>query len=125
MNHTILICDDNDGDVYILLDSLKSAGLLFESIRARDGVEALKFLTSPARFDLVILDLRLPCLSGIDVMQTLEQRNLLPTCPIVILSSRLGRELAILSRFPTSAIVEKPMSLDGYEVVANSIAKLL
>ncbi len=125
MNHQILICDDNDDDVYILLASLKAAGLLFESIRARDGEETLEILTSPARFDLVILDLRLPCLSGIDVMQALEQRNLLPTCPIIILSSRLGREREILSRFPTTSIWEKPLSLDGYEVVANSIAKLL
>lgn len=125
MNHQILICDDNDDDVYILLASLKAAGLLFESIRARDGEETLEILTSPARFDLVILDLRLPCLSGIDVMQALEQRNLLPTCPIIILSSRLGREREILSRFPTTSIWEKPLSLDGYEIVANSIAKLL
>lgn len=125
MNYRILICDDNDGDVYILLMSLKAAGLVFESVRASDGEETMAFLTSPARFDLVILDLRLPCLSGIDVIQALEERNLLPTCPIIVLSSRLGREREILSRFPTTTIWEKPLSLDGYTEVAHSIAKLL
>ena len=125
MNHQILICDDNDSDVYILLASLKTAGLLFDSIRARDGEETLGFLTSSARFDLVILDLRLPCLSGLDVLQNLEERNLIPACPIVVLTSRVGREREILSRFPTTTIWEKPLNLDGYTEVANSIAKLL
>ena len=85
----------------------------------------MAFLTSPARFDLVIFDLRLPCLYGIDVIQALEERNLLPTCPIIVLSSRLGREREILSRFPTTTIWEKPLSLDGNTEVSHSIAKLL
>ena len=125
MRSRILICDDNDGDVYILLDTLKTVGLSFDYIRARDGAEALGFLTGPVGFDLVILDQWLPRMSGLEVIQALRSKGGFPDCPVVILTSGMGKERKELGALGVHTIFEKPLSLDGYLEIGESIAKLM
>ena len=125
MRHRILICDDNDDDVYILLDALKNVGVSFDYVRARDGAEALDFLTSQVGFDLAILDQWLPRKSGLEVIQTLRSTGVFPKCPIVFLTSGIGKEQKELAAMGVHSLFDKPISLDGYLEVGKSIAELL
>lgn len=130
MRYRLLICDDNDDDVYILMDALKTVGLAVDCVRARDGVQALKFLTSQAdidshaRFDLVIMDHRLPLESGLEVLQALRKAGNFPNCPVVILTSRVGKEREAMDALGVQTVLEKPLSLDGYLEVGETLAKL-
>ena len=125
MRHRILICDDNDDDVYILLDALKTVGLTFDYVHARDGAEALEFLITQAGFDLVIMDQWLPRKSGLEVIQTLRSAGVFPKCPIVFLTSGIGKEQKELAAMGVHSHFDKPISLDGYLEVGESISKLL
>ena len=124
MPHRILICDGNDYDVYILLTSLEAAGLLFEHIRARDGSEAFNFMSGTSEFDLVVLDYWLPNQSGLGLLQQLRQCGSFPQCPVVVFTSYAGRDHDALRALGVRAILEKPLSLEGYRQVAESLAKL-
>lgn len=120
----ILICDDSNDDVALLLHSLLNAGLTVDSIRARDGDEALDFLTAAREFDLVVLDHRLPRKSGLDVVEILQRQGRFPRCPMVMLTSRLGNEQQRLSALGVQAVLEKPFSLEGYLKVGEFLAGL-
>ena len=124
MRYKILICDDNDFDVYILLASLNIIGLSIEVLRARDGVEALNCLSRDSELDLVILDHWLPKKSGLDVIHELRRCGGFPQCPVVVLTSSLGKEHEALRNLGVHAILEKPLNLDGYRRVGESLAKL-
>ena len=104
MSCRILICDDNDDDVYFLLHALKSADLSVDSTRARDGEEALDFLLCRGRFSqrsplnppkLVLLDLKLPKLGGLEVLRAIRADPRTRHIPVVILtSSQQDRDVA-------------------------------
>jgi|SRR5579871_1446351 len=120
----VLICDDSNDDVSLLLHSLGTVGFATDSTRARDGVEALESLTTGREFDLVILDHRLPRKSGLDVVETLQSQGRFPACPVVVLTSRMGREQEKLTAMGVQAVLEKPFSLEGYLRVGEFLAGL-
>jgi CheY-like chemotaxis protein len=120
----ILICDDNDDDVYFLLHSCEAAGLSVDSTRARDGDDAVRCLTSAAEFDVVILDQRLPRRSGREVIEQARSLGHFPRCPVVILTAAMGKEREELSSTGVRVVLEKPSTLDGYLQVGEAIARL-
>lgn len=120
----ILVCDDNDDDVYILLHTFKAAGIAVECARARDGEEALTSLTTGEVYDLVILDNHLPRRSGSEVMEIIYNRGQNPPCPVVMLSSQVVNGKESPGKHGVHAIIEKPFTLDGYMTVVESLATL-
>ena len=139
----ILLVDDNPGDVRMIMDGLKEALPGAHLSVAGDGVEALRFLRREGRHckaprpDLVLLDLRLPKLSGFDVLGEIKQDPAFLNIPVVVQTSseatadiyrayglhancymskpdsieELGRALRILAEFWTT-VVKLPS--DGY-----------
>jgi two-component system alkaline phosphatase synthesis response regulator PhoP len=83
MNRRILLVEDEPGLVLTLTDRLKGEGYDVESVR--DGATGLA-RASEGGFDLVLLDVMLPGMSGFDVCQTLRQRGI--DTPIVMLTAR-------------------------------------
>ncbi|HEX2338965.1 MAG TPA: response regulator transcription factor [Vicinamibacterales bacterium] len=83
MNRRILLVEDEPGLVLTLTDRLKGEGYDVESVR--DGAAGLA-RASEGGFDLVLLDVMLPGMSGFDVCQTLRQRGI--DTPIVMLTAR-------------------------------------
>ena len=79
---TVLVVDDEAAIVRLLRDYLERAG--FDVVTARDGEEALR-LFSQRRPDLVILDLTLPKLDGLDVARSLRRAG---DIPIIMLTAR-------------------------------------
>ena len=83
MTKQILLVEDNAGDILLMKQTLASEGIPIKVRVATDGQQAVEMLTAERfRPDLVILDLRLPKLSGLSF---LEQTR--PTIPVVVFSS--------------------------------------
>jgi CheY-like chemotaxis protein/anti-sigma regulatory factor (Ser/Thr protein kinase) len=111
--HRILLVDDDRGLRHVLSALLQDAGHRVES--AGDGPEALEMLGRDSSFDLVLLDIGLPSMSGLDVLARVRE---LPSPPLVIVMTADDTSATLLEAvrrqayrylrkpFPPSAIVE-------------------
>jgi CheY-like chemotaxis protein len=111
--HRILLVDDDRGLRHVLSALLQEAGHRVES--AGDGPEALEMLGEGSSFDLVLLDIGLPSMSGLDVLARARD---LPSPPLVIVMTADDTSATLLEAvrrqayrylrkpFPPSAIVE-------------------
>jgi CheY-like chemotaxis protein len=124
----VLMVEDNRGDVVLMQEAIKNAGLPYHLTLVPDGVEALEFLrqqgkyAGAARPELIILDLKLPRKTGIEVLVEIELDPALRGIPIVVLSSSTS-ELAIARarRVPPYTCMVKPGTFDGYIELARTI----
>src|SRR5438132_9962925 len=80
-NRVILLVEDNPRDEALTLRALKTSNILNEVVVARDGVEALNYLSGTGKYEgrdtaivpqVVLLDLKLPKIDGLQVLQTLR-----------------------------------------------------
>lgn len=121
----MLLVEDSKADVYIIEHCLNEAGLTCVTTVISDGEAALRFLRD--RRDppeLIILDLNLPKLDGLDVLKELMHTSELPPVPIVVLSSSDSpRDKAGVAAIPHSCFLKKPMDLDGFMQIGASIQK--
>lgn len=108
MSKTILIVDDEHDLCEILSYNLHNAG--YDTIVAHSGVEALKVDFN--QVDLVLLDVMMPVMSGIEVARSLRQRQDVKAVPIIFLTA-LDSEHDILDGFDAGAddYMSKPFSI--------------
>jgi len=90
----ILVAEDDENDFFLLCRAFQKAGLRHKLIHARDGQEAINYLSAmasqngnDAKLKLFLLDLKMPLVDGFDVLLWLRTRPE-PIClPVVVLSS--------------------------------------
>src|SRR5579871_5197904 len=82
----ILVVDDEMGARTLMGIMLERDG--FKPIKAKDAVEALKFLDEGEKPDLIILDVMMPGMDGVELCRTLRHRPDTTALPILILSAR-------------------------------------
>lgn len=120
----ILLVEDSINDVELILTSLAENHLGNEVVVVRDGEEALDYLYRRGMYRLrregnpvvVLLDLKLPKINGIEVLAELKANPVLRTVPIVVLtSSREEQDLSSCYELGTNAYVVKP--IDFHEFV--------
>lgn len=113
----ILLVEDNPNDVELALHAFKKHNLANEVQVARDGAEAIAFLDSPAgdRFHqdvprLVLLDLKLPKVSGIEVLRWIKSNPTLKKLPVVVLtSSHEDQDIAECYDLGVNSYIVKPV----------------
>jgi CheY-like chemotaxis protein len=119
----ILLVEDNPNDVEMVLDGLSEYNLANEVVVARDGVEALDYLWRRNEFAgreegnpaVVLLDLKLPKVDGIEVLKTVKADEQLKFIPVVVLtSSREERDLVESYRLGVNAYVVKPVDFQEF-----------
>jgi CheY-like chemotaxis protein len=119
----ILLVEDNPNDVEMVLDGLGEYNLANEVVVARDGVEALDYLFRRNAFAgreegnpaVVLLDLKLPKVDGIEVLKTVKANERLKFIPVVVLtSSREERDLVESYRLGVNAYVVKPVDFQEF-----------
>ena len=84
MNAKILIVDDDTDIVMMLEDRLHASG--YETVVATDGQQALDQIVSEAP-QLILLDLTLPKVTGLDVLKRLSQMKLSETIPVIVMTA--------------------------------------
>jgi two-component system response regulator len=126
----ILLVEDNPHDVELTLRALTEHRIVNRVHVARDGVEALDFLfgsdpSGPplaARPRLILLDLKLPRVSGLEVLQRLKAEERTRTIPVVILSSsREEPDVAEAYRLGANSYVVKPVEFGQFAEAVRQI----
>ena len=120
----ILLVEDNKDDVELTLHSLRHERLANRIHVARDGVEALDFLFCRGEFAdrsisqqprLVLLDLKLPKVDGLEVLKQIKGDARTRTIPVVILtSSKEERDLVSSYRLGVNSYIQKPVDFDQF-----------
>ena len=119
----ILLVEDNDSDAELCIRALRKHNLANNLIRARDGAEALDllFCTDPcANRDrptpkVILLDLRLPKVDGLEVLQRLKADEHTRALPIVVLtSSKEDRDIVEAYNLGVNSFISKPVEFDDF-----------
>lgn len=112
----ILLVEDNPDDEALALRALGKTGLVVRVEVARDGAEALVRLNDGERLpDLILLDLKLPKLSGFDVLRRLRSDPRTRLLPVIVLTSS-SEEADILEsyRLGANSYVRKPVDFSQF-----------
>ena len=128
--HSILLVDDSPRDTELTLDALAQYNLANEVVAVRDGVEALDYLHRRGRFAaraagqpaVVLLDLKMPRVNGIEVLQQMKSDPELKIIPVVVLtSSREGLDLAKCYQLGVNAYIVKPVQFHNFVDVVKQV----
>jgi two-component system, response regulator len=127
----ILLVEDNNDDVELTLHALRKENLANNIHVARDGEEALEFLfcngTHAARSfghppRLILLDLKLPKLDGMEVLKRLKADPRTKTIPVVILtSSKEERDLVNGYNLGANSYIQKPVDFDQFRHTVKNV----
>jgi len=118
----ILLVEDNPDDEFLTRDALRTGGILHDVVVARDGAEAVLWIFTEAGTnplyrtpDLVLLDLKLPKMSGFDVLERIRSDERTKGLPVVILTSSSEHE-DIQRSYDTGAnsYVRKPVNFSEF-----------
>jgi two-component system, chemotaxis family, response regulator Rcp1 len=125
---TILLVEDNPGDVRLTKEALRESPLGAELWVAEDGVEAMDFLrrvgkhVAAPRPSLVLLDLNLPKKDGLQVLREIKSDPELRRIPVVILStSRADWDVRASYENQANCFITKPVHLDQFLETVRTI----
>jgi CheY-like chemotaxis protein len=119
----ILLVEDKAKDIELALEALQEHRLANEIIVVRDGVEALDYLYARGKFEgrsdgspaVVLLDIKMPRMSGLEVLRRVKADPELKKVPIVMLtSSREEPDLAAAYELGVNAYVVKPVEFQAF-----------
>lgn len=127
----ILLVEDDPGDVEMIVEVLKKeAEIANEVVVARDGSEALDYLKRERAHAgrpggnpiLVLLDIKLPKVNGIEVLKEIKRMPALRSVPIVMLtSSREPSDLAQCYKLGVNAYVVKPVKFEDFFAAVKTV----
>jgi CheY-like chemotaxis protein len=119
----ILLAEDNDRDVELTLAALEDHNLANEVVVVRDGAEALDYLYQRGKHAghanglpvVVLLDLKMPKVDGLDVLRQMRQDPVLKVVPVVMItSSREEQDLVRSYQLGVNAYVVKPVDFNKF-----------
>jgi len=126
----ILLAEDNPKDVELTLTALEEHHLANEVIVVSDGAEALDYLYRRGKFALrddtnpavVLLDLKMPKVDGLEVLRTVKADDRMKKIPVVILtSSREESDLVESYKLGVNAYVVKPVDFQQFVAAVKEL----
>lgn len=131
IDETILLVEDNPDDIELTMRAFRKNNIANNLMVARDGVEALDYLFCRGAFcernmkdtpRLILLDLKLPKLDGLQVLEALRAEEATKLVPVVILtSSREEQDLISGYRFGANSYVRKPINFNEFVDAVRNI----
>lgn len=131
MKRTILLVEDNPSDEKLTLLAFRDCGVENQVVVVRDGVEALEYLFAEGRYvhrdlalqpSVVLLDLKLPKLDGLDVLRRLRADERTKVLPVVVLSaSREAEDVARCYDLGANGYVRKPVEFAAFVEAARTL----
>lgn len=120
----ILLVEDNPNDAELTIRALKKNKIANNIVHVQDGEEALHFLFGTDEFSnqeingtpkLILLDLKLPKVSGIEVLQKIKKDEKTKTIPVVVLtSSKEERDIIDSYNLGVNSYIVKPVDFDKF-----------
>jgi two-component system, response regulator len=120
----ILLVEDNPRDEALTLRALKKSNIVNQVVVARDGVEALDYLFATGLYagrdrqempQLILLDLKLPKVNGLQVLQRLRQEESTRRLPVVVFTSSNEEEDLLNSyNLGANSYVRKPVEFEQF-----------
>jgi two-component system response regulator len=120
----ILLVEDNPDDVDLTLRALKKNNITNKVIIAKDGVEALDYLHGTGRYAgrdakelpvVIMLDLKLPKMNGLEVLRNIRQDELNRLIPVVILTSSAEQKDVVEGyRLGANSYIRKPVDFEQF-----------
>ena len=127
----LLLVEDNPSDEELTLRSLRKHNIANDIVVARDGVEAIEFLFCEGAYadrdptnmpDVVLLDLKLPRMSGLEVLQRIRDDERTRTLPVVVLTSSSQDEDIISSyKLGANSYVRKPVRFADFSEAVRQL----
>lgn len=126
----ILLVEDNFNDIELALEALGEENLRDRVIVANDGVEALEYLFYQGKHQsrgkenpaVIFLDIKMPRMDGMEVLQAVKSHAELKTIPIVMLtSSREEKDLKLCYEKGVNAYIVKPVDFTDYLNVVKQL----
>jgi two-component system, response regulator len=127
----ILLVDDNPDDVQLTLRALKKSNILNEVVVAQDGVEALEFLFGTGKYagrdtkimpQVVLLDLKMPRMDGLEVLQRIRKDERTKRQPVVVMTTSSEDQDRVESyNLGANSYVKKPVDFHQF---AESVRQL-
>lgn len=127
----ILLVEDNPSDAELTMHAFLKSKLANEVRLVRDGAEALDFLFcrgtfSSRRFDspphVVLLDLKLPKVDGLQVLEQVKEDERTRSIPIIVLtSSKEETDLARSYKLGVNSYIQKPVNFDEFQKVVQQL----
>jgi len=120
---TILLAEDNPKDVELTIEALSEHNLANQVVTVKDGVEAMEYLRYEGNYTqrnrcnpaVLLLDIKMPRMDGIEVLKAVRSDDKLKTIPVVILtSSREEPDLKRCYELGVNAYVVKPVNFKDF-----------
>jgi len=132
-NELILLVEDNPDDVELTLRALTKNRITTEVVVVRHGVEALDFLFARGAYsgrdpsilpDLVLLDLKLPKIDGLEVLRQLRADARTKLLPVVVLTlSNEEQDIVEAYRLGVNSYVRKPVDFDRFNELLHHMGR--
>lgn len=119
----ILLVEDNEGDIILTKEALKEGRIKNQVWLAMDGQEALDLLNTAASLpDLILLDINLPKMSGLEVLGAIKKDDRLKMIPVIMLSTS-ETENDVLNSYANhaSCFITKPVDYNRFMDVVRTI----
>jgi two-component system response regulator len=130
-NKVILLIEDNPDDVQLTLRALKKSKIMNGVVVAQDGVEALDYLFGTGKYagrdtkalpQVVLLDLKMPRMDGLQVLQRLRKDERTKLLPVVVLTtSSEDRDRVESYKLGANSYIRKPVD---FEQFVNAVQNL-
>jgi CheY-like chemotaxis protein len=127
----ILLVEDNASDAEMAIRALKKKNITNNIVHLKDGAEALDFVFATGKFEgrdiqnqpkIILLDLKMPKVSGIEVLQTLKSDERTKAIPVVVLtSSKEDPDVKKCYELGANSYIVKPV---GFENFTEAIAEI-
>lgn len=127
---TVLIADDDDGHAMLIQEQLEDVGIHNNILRFRDGAEIWEFLAGssggrrrdPESIYLLLLDIRMPKLDGVEVLRRIKGHPELQAMPVIMLTTTDDpREVAECYALGCNSYVTKPVNFDAFSEVVKRL----
>lgn len=128
----IVLIEDNSDDEMLTIRALKKNNVNSDVVILRDGVEALDFFLATGRFHgrdirqipaLILLDLKLPKINGLELLEKLRTEASMRQIPVVVLTTSIESQDVISSyRLGANSYIRKPVDFNEFTVAIRKIA---
>lgn len=124
----VVLVEDNPGDVFLIQEALREKGLHFEIMHYSDGEEAWQAMTTAEALpDLILLDLNLPKIEGVNLLRQIRADVRLTSVPVAVLtSSQSPQDEQQAMQYGAARFIRKSATLDEFlEGVGGAVVDIL